>query len=80
MAPTAEAAEIKSLLDQIDAVKADNEKLQAEIDSASSTAAASSGDQFNELGTNCSPDAGQMNRFSCPLPAGAEGHCSGACS
>ena len=46
MAPTAEAAEIKSLLDQIDAVKADNEKLQAEIDSASSTAAASSGDQF----------------------------------
>ena len=29
---------------------------------------------------SCLSYGSQTNRFSCPLPAGAEGHCSGACS
>ena len=29
---------------------------------------------------NCSPYDHRTNRFSCPLPVGAKGHCSGTCS
>ena len=36
--------------------------------------------EIDEVDRDCRPYGGQMNRFSCPLPAGAEGHCGGACS